>query len=270
MNQIISAAAKDILAAALAEMDNSPAKATEEPIEQEEAVEAPVATETEWKQVTAVPERKPSMPMFASSGDRQTARATEPSPLSEAEPGRVPMFVQSTRCQNEANVITDHDAHDAKKDDTIARKPLMVSQTQDAQDENSPASRTNWPVVPPVVVKKDPSERSLRGSSPRFPPNSWASKTAKAPNSTTAQETVWLKLDSLRVRCEMLPGGLVRERDDCLKQAQELITEIQRDAVSGCTEVKALLRKKLEDIEKVLEEVEAECRALEEESVQQT
>lgn len=88
-------------------------------------------------------------------------------------------------------------------------------------------------VKPPPTIKGPPAQRNsdafqIRASSavvpsttPRMPPNSWHDKSG-----ITIEES-WIRLDGLRVRMEMLPGGLVIERDTNLSELSVLMAEVQ-------------------------------------------
>jgi hypothetical protein len=50
-------------------------------------------------------------------------------------------------------------------------------------------------------------------------------------------EETWLRLDALRVRMEMLPGGLVNERDSSITELAGLMAQMQQGAVEASEQV---------------------------------
>jgi len=84
-----------------------------------------------------------------------------------------------------------------------------------------------------TMGNKQSNEPVLRGSTPRLPPNSWYDKTQRV----DSPDETWMLLDGLRVRMEMLPGGLVIERDTNLTDLAVLMSEMQNGEVEASEEV---------------------------------
>lgn len=82
------------------------------------------------------------------------------------------------------------------------------------------------PQPPPAVKVPSAAEKSLWGSSARLPVRVAFEKQAQ-PDET------WLRLDALRVRMEMLPGGLVVERDSSITELSGLMSQMQQGAVEA-------------------------------------
>lgn len=84
----------------------------------------------------------------------------------------------------------------------------------------------------PPGVKVSPmiSEKTMWGSSARLPVRAAFEKQAQP-------EETWLRLDALRVRMEMLPGGLVIERDTSITELAALISQMQQGTVETSEQV---------------------------------
>lgn len=83
-----------------------------------------------------------------------------------------------------------------------------------------------------TIGGQEPNEQCMRGSVVRIgPPNSWFSNSLakKVDDISFAKkvEDTWLSLDTLRVRMEMIPGGLVIERDTNISDVTALLAELQ-------------------------------------------
>jgi hypothetical protein len=218
------------------------------------------------------PEARPasvSIPRFVSSGE--VARPKTPSPLSPSEGGRPtrteePVVVQSTRCPDveenkDPNTTVmlngaawmDADTASSQKSKMGKTPPLSTragTGTNASSENVEPATKAR---PPPLVVSAD-TELSQRGSSPRFQQNRGFDKSVASP------EEIWLRLDSLRVMMDMLPGGLVIERDTNLSELIGLMAEMQSIAMDkpGVQAKHAQIFGKIQRISDLVESVEAE------------
>jgi hypothetical protein len=112
-----------------------------------------------------------------------------------------------------------------------------------------------------VLQKPEQPQPCLRGNTPRYPPNSWHHDKV-----VVSVEECWMRLDGLRVRMEMLPGGLVIERDTNLTEIGEIIADIQKgeaepsEGVSASQAQKKIaeINNRLMYLSELVEAVEAE------------
>jgi hypothetical protein len=218
------------------------------------------------------PEARPasvSIPRFVSS--REVSRPKTPSPLSPTEGGRPtrteePVVVQSTRCPDveenkDPNTTVmlngaawmDADTASSQKSKMGRTPPLSTrvgSEPNASSEKVEPAAKAK---PPPLVVSAD-NELSQRGSSPRF------QQSRAFEHSLQSLEEIWLRLDSLRVRMDMLPGGLVIERDTNLSELIGLMAEMQSIAMEmpGAQAKHAQIFGKIQRISDLVESVEAE------------
>lgn len=122
-----------------------------------------------------------------------------------------------------------------------------------------------------TIGGKEPSEQCMRGSVARIgPPNSWFSNSLakKVDDISLAKkvEDTWLTLDALRVRMEMLPGGLVIERDTNISDVAALMAVLQNgdlDVSDQVTQAEATAKHgdmltKVVKLSELAESVEAE------------
>jgi len=176
------------------------------------------------------PSRVPSPLTEANENDSRTApRAAEPAaakganveenkdPNTEADFDSVKAKANTT-----GKMVDTENVKPALKAPATVKEPL-ASATEALQ--NMAAS------VLGSMSTKGPSEQGHRGSSPRLPPNSWYDKSVVSPEET------WLRLDGLRVRMEMLPGGLVIERDTNITELSTIMADIQSGHVEVSEEV---------------------------------
>jgi len=122
-----------------------------------------------------------------------------------------------------------------------------------------------------TIGGKEPNEQCIRGSVARIgPPNSWFSNSLakKVDDISFAKkvEDTWLSMDSLRVRMEMLPGGLVIERDTNISDVAAMMAEVQNgelDVSEQVTQAEATMKHsdmltKVAKLNELADSVEAE------------
>lgn len=128
--------------------------------------------------------------------------------------------VEENKDPNTAEILIDSKTKDTKADGDSGVANMKVRPPPSAK--TPPASAQNKAAdVLASVDSKEMQTRHRLDSSPRHPPNSWYNSSVVSPTET------WVRLDSMRVRMEMLPGGLVIERDSNLTELGVLMGEMQ-------------------------------------------
>lgn len=265
--QLDASLAKLLLNACAAELDVCEAQTAD--ITVELVASKPQAQTADEKQPASI-----NLPRFVSSAD--APRPNTPSPLTPTDGGRPartdePVLVKSARAEdveeNKDPNISSADtgaASQATYGNVLGEKNKSTLKTPPASSRADhfhigtpavevPEDAPSHDAEPAAVASGQDNENIVRGDSPRLPPNA-------------SPEEIWLRLDMLRLRTDMLPGGLVLERDTNLTEIQCLMAEMQNIAVDSAghsAQLQAFVKHsqifdKLQRLSDLVERVESE------------
>lgn len=184
-------------------------------------------------------------PLSPSNGKNLEGRSTKPS---------------AAQCKTGPDVEENQDPNTAVDIAKEAANKVEASSTACQQKSAIKAPPKSAEIQQNATATVASDQQGTRSTSPRRPPNCWYDKSVLSPEET------WIRMDGLRVRMEMLPGGLVVERDQNITDVAALMAEMQNGQTEASSQVlqsqayknHADILAKLARLSELVEAVEAE------------